>query len=91
MPIDLAHRMAQSLSGVIASSNVRPILLNAYPSRPRSIRPASRSPARVVLKMVDALHDPGTVDDATWQSLAQAWSEQQMPELLMLAGWWTAV
>jgi alkylhydroperoxidase family enzyme len=46
---------------------------------------------RLLVRMVDQLHDSGTVDDALWAELAAHWSEPQLIELLVLAGWYHAI
>lgn len=46
---------------------------------------------RLLVWMVDQLHDTGTVDDALWAELAAHWNEQQLIELLVLAGWYHAI
>ncbi|MES2936100.1 MAG: carboxymuconolactone decarboxylase family protein [Pseudomonadota bacterium] len=46
---------------------------------------------RLLVRMVDQLHDTGTVDDALWAELAAHWSEMQLIELLVLAGWYHAI
>jgi alkylhydroperoxidase family enzyme len=46
---------------------------------------------RLLTRMVDELHDSGTVSDALWPQLAALWSTQQLLELLMLAGWYHAI
>jgi 4-carboxymuconolactone decarboxylase len=50
-------------------------------------------PARdqLLVRMVDELHDTSTVSDALWRELAAHWSEAQLIELLMLAGWYHAI
>jgi alkylhydroperoxidase family enzyme len=46
---------------------------------------------RLLLRMVDELHDTATVSDALWPQLSAVWSAQQLIELLMLAGWYHAI
>jgi alkylhydroperoxidase family enzyme len=46
---------------------------------------------RLLVQMVDELHDKATVGDALWQRLAATWSRAQLVELLMLAGWYHAI
>jgi 4-carboxymuconolactone decarboxylase len=45
----------------------------------------------LLLRLVDELHDRSTVSDALWQELAARWTEPQLIELLMLAGWYHAI
>ena len=46
---------------------------------------------RLLVRMVDELHDSGTVSDALWPQLAGSWDTQQLLELLLLAGWYHAI
>jgi len=46
---------------------------------------------KLLLELVDELHDSSTVSDALWQELAALWSPPQLIELLMLAGWYHAI
>jgi 4-carboxymuconolactone decarboxylase len=46
---------------------------------------------RLLVRMVDELHGTATVGDGLWQELAAHWSEAQLIELLMLAGWYHAI
>jgi 4-carboxymuconolactone decarboxylase len=45
----------------------------------------------LLVRMVDELHDTGTVSDALWPQLAAVWSAAQLVELLLLAGWYHAI
>ncbi|MBC5766289.1 carboxymuconolactone decarboxylase family protein [Ramlibacter albus] len=46
---------------------------------------------RLLVQMVDELHDTAHVGDELWAQLAAHWSEPQLVELLMLAGWYHAI
>lgn len=46
---------------------------------------------RLLVQLVDELHDTSTVCDALWQQLAARFSVHQLLELLMLAGWYHAI
>jgi len=46
---------------------------------------------RLLIRLVDELHDTAAVSDALWRDLAVHWSETQLLELLILAGWYHAV
>ena len=46
---------------------------------------------RIVLRLADALHAAGDVDDALWQEAAAAFEPPQLVELVMLAGLYHAV
>ena len=45
----------------------------------------------LLLRLVDELHDSSSVSDALWEELAALWTEPQLIELLMLAGWYHAI
>lgn len=46
---------------------------------------------RLLVRMVDELHERADVPDALWEELARHWSQPQLVELLMLAGWYRAI
>jgi 4-carboxymuconolactone decarboxylase len=46
---------------------------------------------RLLVQLVDQLHDTSHVDDALWEALIAHWSSPQLIELMMLAGWYHAV
>ncbi|HSH89510.1 MAG TPA: carboxymuconolactone decarboxylase [Ramlibacter sp.] len=46
---------------------------------------------RLLVQMVDELHETSTVGDALWTQLAALWTPAQLVELLMLAGWYRAI
>ena len=46
---------------------------------------------RLLVQLVDQLHDRSDIDDALWQSLGEHWSHAQLIELMMIAGWYHAV
>ena len=43
---------------------------------------------RLLLRLVDALHDRARVDDALWAALRTEWTEPQLIELIALAGFY---
>ena len=43
---------------------------------------------RLLLRLVDELHDTARVSDALWNELAAAWSPEQLVELIALAGFY---
>jgi alkylhydroperoxidase family enzyme len=43
---------------------------------------------RLLIRLVDALHDEGRVDDALWAALRAEWTEAQLIELVALAGFY---
>jgi alkylhydroperoxidase family enzyme len=45
----------------------------------------------VLLEAVDALHDTATVDDRLWPRLAAEFTEAQLLDLFLLAGWYHAI
>lgn len=46
---------------------------------------------RLLLRMVDELHEGSDLSDALWDEMRREWSEPQLIELLMLAGWYRAI
>ncbi len=46
---------------------------------------------RAVIKMADELHETATVSAATWEKLTQAFSNEELIELVMAAGLWRMV
>lgn len=46
---------------------------------------------RLIVRLVDALHEHSDIDDALWVTLAKAFTEEQRIELIMLAGLYHAV
>lgn len=46
---------------------------------------------RLLVRLVDELHDTSQVSDALWQEIAALWTQAQCVELLMLAGWYHAI
>jgi alkylhydroperoxidase family enzyme len=45
----------------------------------------------LLVRLVDELHDTATVSDALWAQLAATWSDEQLLELLLLAGRYHAI
>jgi alkylhydroperoxidase family enzyme len=45
----------------------------------------------LIVRLADALHDGGDVDDALWSELRAQFAEDQVIELVMLAGFYTAI
>ena len=45
----------------------------------------------LIVQLADELHDEGEVDDALWASLKAAFADEQLIELVMLAGFYHAV
>ena len=43
---------------------------------------------RLLLRLVDELHDTAQVSDALWQALAAEWTPEQLIELIALAGFY---
>ncbi len=46
---------------------------------------------RVVIDMVDALHDQSVIPDELWAGLAAEFSDDQLLDLMFLCGWYHAV
>jgi len=41
---------------------------------------------RLIVRLVDQLHDSASIDDALWAALAAEFADTQLIELIMLAG-----
>jgi 4-carboxymuconolactone decarboxylase len=52
--------------------------------------PAWSERDRLLIRLVDELHDSARISDGLWPALAAQWSEEQLMELLVLAGWYHA-
>jgi alkylhydroperoxidase family enzyme len=50
--------------------------------------PAWTPHERLIVRLVDALHDRSSVDDALWAALREAFSEEQLIELVALTGFY---
>ena len=46
---------------------------------------------RLLVRMADELHDTSTVSDELWTGLAVHWSESQLLELVVCAGWYRLI
>jgi alkylhydroperoxidase family enzyme len=46
---------------------------------------------RLLIEAADALHDTADIDDDLWHRLTRVFSEEQLLDLLMLAGWYHAI
>ena len=46
---------------------------------------------RLLVSLVDALHDTNNINDELWEQLAANWHENQLLQLLMLVGWYHAI
>lgn len=53
--------------------------------------PAWSPDERLIVRLADALHDTNDVDDALWNDLRGAFGDEQLIELVMLAGLYHAV
>lgn len=53
--------------------------------------PAWSERDRLLIRLVDELHDGAAVSDPLWQALAAHWSETELLEVLILAGWYHAI
>lgn len=63
----------------------------AATTRPGADDPAWSEHDRLLIRLVDELHDGGTVSDALWERLRDEWNEAQLLELLLVAGWYHAI
>lgn len=46
---------------------------------------------RLLIRLVDELHDTATVSEALWTELSAEWSVPELLELLLVAGWYHAI
>lgn len=46
---------------------------------------------RLLIQMVDELHDTGRLSDDLWASMAARWTPEQLLNLIVLAGWYHAI
>lgn len=53
--------------------------------------PAWNAADALLVRLVDELHEGACVSDATWTALAARFSEAQLLELLVLAGWYHVI
>ena len=53
--------------------------------------PAWSARDRLLVRLVDELHDTAQVSDALWEELRREWSVPQLLELLLVAGWYHAI
>jgi 4-carboxymuconolactone decarboxylase len=81
--------------GVHAVAFGRPLGLTDAQVR-ASARGSADDPAwserdRLLVRLVDELHDTATVSDELWAALAAEWSEPQLLELVVCAGWYRLI
>lgn len=79
------HVAAFAQAAGLSEADVRHTV--SYPADPDAWAPNEAA----LIAMVDALHETSTLDDAQWADLAAHYSEAQVLELLMLAGWYHAI
>ena len=46
---------------------------------------------RALIRATDELHERATLTDATWAALADHFSDEQILDILLLAGWYHAI
>ncbi len=46
---------------------------------------------RTLIAVVDSLHEHADVPDALWAALRVEWSDEQILEILVLAGWYHSI
>jgi 4-carboxymuconolactone decarboxylase len=61
-----------------------------------TVRGTAQDPAwsetdRLLVRLVDELHDTARVADELWQALAATWPEETLLELLVLVGWYHVI
>lgn len=55
----------------------------------RTVEPALWSEReRVLIRLVDELHETATLSDATWKQLVASWSIAQILEMIITVGWY---
>jgi alkylhydroperoxidase family enzyme len=50
-----------------------------------------RATEQAVIRLVDQLHDTATVTQPLWDELSAIFTEPQLLDMLMLAGWYHAI
>jgi alkylhydroperoxidase family enzyme len=53
--------------------------------------PAWSGDDRLLIELADQLHDTCTIDDALWSRLTRRFEDDQMLELLLIAGWYRLI
>ena len=53
-----------------------------------STDPCWSPPEALLVRLADELHDTATVSDELWAALAERYSDQQLLELVVIAGWY---
>lgn len=53
--------------------------------------PAWSPTQRLLVRLVDELHDRSSVSDGLWGDLTEHWSVEQLLDLLVLVGWYHAI
>jgi len=74
-----------------AKAQWRPEELEASVREDGAARPCWNREEALVMRLADALHARSDVDDALWAELSSAFAEDQLIELVMLAGLYHAV
>ena len=81
--------------GVHAVAFGRPLGLSgdqiAATARGDADDPAWSGRDRLLVRLVDELHDTATVSDDLWGALAREWDAPQLLELVVLAGWYRLI
>ncbi len=86
-----AYEWGVHVAAFADAAGLTPPQLQALASPPGSGFEALPPADRLLLDLVDQLHDSGQVGDTLWEALAAQWNDQQLIELLMLAGWYHAI
>jgi 4-carboxymuconolactone decarboxylase len=81
--------------GVHVASYAQKVGLNADQIK-ATVRGAGDDPAwsdreRLLIRLVDELHDTAHVSDALWAGLCEHWTESQCLQLLVLVGWYHVI
>ena len=46
---------------------------------------------KLLIRIVDELHDTSTISDALWEQVSGKWQPQQVLEMLVIVGWYHAI
>jgi alkylhydroperoxidase family enzyme len=63
----------------------------AATAAPDAEAPCWSARERLIIRLVDQLHDTATIDDALWSELSGIFADEQILELVMLAGFYHTV
>jgi 4-carboxymuconolactone decarboxylase len=64
------------------------VAASAVPGADAAADPAWSAHDAVLIRLADELHDTATVSDPVWAELADAYRDEQLLELVVIAGWY---